>query len=160
MSRLDALKPTAPLQGVADDDVSAAEAAIGAVFPAGYRAFITRYGRGVLGGILRIYTPDGILNGPNNIKEWRARIGEYWFWDASESLLPKAHALECVIVGDTVGGDELIFHPSAPDRLYVLAHDFDEAYLVSTTGLEAAIDWFFTSGVLDEPFEDDSFEAH
>lgn len=160
MSRLDALKPTAALQGVADADVSAAEAATGAVFPSGYRAFITRFGRGVLGGILRIYTPGDILTGPNNFGEWRARIGEYWFWDASEALLPKAHALECVIVGDTVGGDELIFHPSAPDRLYVLAHDFDEAYLVSTTGLDAAVDWFFTSGVLDEPFEDDSFEPY
>lgn len=158
MSRFDRLQPTAPLQGVAESDVDAAERALGATFPSGYRAFVTRFGRGVLGGLVRIYTPQDIQSGPWNVREWRERIEEYWFWDASAALLPKAHALECVIVGDTVGGDELVFHPAAPDRLYLLAHDFDEAYLLSESGLEAAVDWFFTSGVLDPPFEDDSFE--
>jgi hypothetical protein len=160
MSRLDDLKPTAPSKGVAEDEVNAAESTLGCTFPTGYRGFITRYGRGVLGNLVRIYTPADILSGHNNLKEWRARIDEFWFWDSSAELLPKALALECVMLGDTVGGDELIFHPSEPDRLYVLPHDFDDAYLVSSTGFDAAIDWFFTAGVLDEPFEDDSFEPY
>ena len=160
MSRFDRLKPTSPPQRVADADVTAAEVALGATFPSGYRAFITRFGRGVLGGLMRIYTPDDIQNGPNNLREWRARIDEYWFWEDSAALLPKERALECIVIGDTVGGDELIFHPSEPDRLYVLAHDFDEAYLASDTGLEAAIGWFFESGVIDEPFENDGFEPY
>ena len=160
MTRFDRLKPTSPPNGVAGADVTAAQAALGATFPTGYRAFITRFGRGVLGGLMRIYTPDDIQNGPNNLREWRARIDEYWFWEDSAALLSKERALECIVIGDTVGGDELIFHPSEPDRLYVLAHDFDEAYLASSTGFEAAIDWFFESGVIDEPFENDSFEPY
>ncbi|HET9229809.1 MAG TPA: hypothetical protein VFO00_00885 [Vitreimonas sp.] len=160
MSRFDGLKPTAPLVGVPDAEVVASEQAIGGCFPTGYRAFITRFGRGVLGGLVRIYAPADIANGPNNVREWRNRIDEYWFWDASAELLPKARALQCICIADTVGGDELVFHPSEPDRLYVMAHDFDEAYLASTTGLEAAVDWFFTSGVIDQPFENDSFEPY
>ncbi|MBL8547451.1 MAG: SMI1/KNR4 family protein [Hyphomonadaceae bacterium] len=154
------LRPTRALAPIAPAEVAAAEAALSVRFPTGYYDFITRYGRGVLGGLVRIYTPADVLNGPNNVREWRARIDEYWFWDASAALLPKARALECVVIADTVGGDELVFHPDQTDRLYVLAHDFDEAYLASDVGLEAAVDWFFTSGVIDEPFEDLSFEPY
>ncbi len=155
--RLRATKPPAPVRA---EDVAAAEAALGAKFPAGYCDFITRYGRGILGGLLRIATPADVLGGPNNVHDWRARIDEYWFWDASADLLPKARALECIPIADTVGGDELIFHAAEPNRLYVLGHDFDEIHLASDVGLETAIDWFFTSGVLDEPFENDSFEPY
>jgi len=155
--RLARLRPSAALTPIAQAEISRAEAALGARFPDGYAALMTRFGRGVLGGLVRIYTPDAIVAG---VEEWRLRIDEYWFWEATEGVLPKAHALECVVLGDTVGGDELIFHPSAPNRLYVLAHDFDQAHLVSEAGLGPALDWFFTSGVLDEPFEDDGFEPY
>ena len=160
MSRFAVLQPTSPLQGVAEQDVVAAEAAFGGRFPDGYSAFITKYGRGLLGGLVRIYTPREIAEGPRSFAEWRKRIGEYWFWEKTADLLSKEIALECVVIADTVGDDELIFHPSDPNRLCVLAHDFDGAYLASNTGLEAAIDWFFTSGKLDEPFEDNSFEPY
>ena len=53
----------------------------------------------------------------------------------------------CVIVGDTLGGDELTFHPDAPDRILVLAHDDDSIHVVEG-GLAAAIEWVYTSGVL------------
>lgn len=160
MKRLDGLEPATPPLPVAAHEVDAAEAALTVTFPSGYREFITRYGRGVLGGPVRIYTPDDMLHGANNVREWRQRIDEYWFWDKTEALFPKAHALECIVIGDTVGGDELVFHPAQPSRLYVLSHDFDEAYLASESGLDAAVDWFFTSGVLDKPFEDKSFEPY
>ncbi|MGE0740845.1 MAG: SMI1/KNR4 family protein [Hyphomonadaceae bacterium] len=160
MNRLERLAPVSPPQPVSASDVDAAEAAIGGPFPNGYRAFMLRFGRGLLGGLVRIYTPAAIMEGPQSFSEWRMRIDEYWFWDASAALLPKSRALECVVIGDTIGGDELALHPSEPDRIFVFAHDFDQIYPASTTGLEAAIDWFFTSGMLDEAFEDDSFEPY
>lgn len=160
MSRFEKLRPTAAVQAVSAEDVTAAEAALGARFPAGYAAFMARFGRGITGGLVRVFPPNDILHGSNNVSSWRKRIDEYWFWDESADVLSKAHALESVILGDTVGGDELIFHPSAPDRVIVLAHDFDVAFVASETGLEAAVDWFFTSGKIDEPFEDDSFEPY
>lgn len=160
MSRFAKLQPNAPPTPSAEAEVTAAEGHFNTRFPTGYREFITRYGRGILGGFMRVATPADLLNGPNNVREWRARIDEYWFWDGSADLLPKAKALECIVIADTVGGDEFVFHPSQPDRIYVLAHDFDEIYLASESGIEAAADWLFTAGVLDEPFGDDSFEPY
>jgi hypothetical protein len=160
MSRVASLKPTGSLTPVPVAEVESAETQLAVRFPAGYRDFITSFGRGVLGGTVRVYTPQDILSGPNNLNEWRQRIDEYWFWNESAELMPKQRALECIIVGDTVGGDEIVFHPSDPDVIYVLPHDFETIWRVSTTGLEAAIDWFFTSGVLDDPFENDAFDPY
>ncbi len=160
MSRIDRLRPIAPPTPIADDAVTAAEAAFRTRFPSGYRTLMTRYGRGVLGGMIRIYTPDALLSGPLSVDEWRRRIDEYWFWDASAALLTKQRALECVIIGDTVGGDEIAFHPDDAERVYVFAHDFDEIFLASNSGLTSALDWFFTSGVLDQPLENDEFQPY
>lgn len=60
------------------------------------------------------------------LTEWRRRINKYWFWDDVRELLPKERALECVIIGDTVSGDELVFHPSRPNRLFVLPRDSEQ----------------------------------
>jgi hypothetical protein len=160
MSRFASLQPTAPLNPTPAADVDAAEAQLGVRFPSGYREFVTMFGRGVLGGVIRIYAPRDILSGVNNLSEWRQRIDEYWFWDESADLLSKQRALECVILGDTVGGDEFVFHPADPDAIYVLPHDFETAWRISAAGLEPAVDWFFTSGVLDEPFENSAFEPY
>jgi len=51
--------------------------------------------------------------------DWRDRIKKYWVWDKGTDLLPKARALECVIVGDTGNGDELVFHAVATARASV-----------------------------------------
>jgi hypothetical protein len=37
-----------------------------------------------------------------------------------KKLLPKEWALESVILGDTVNGDELVFHPCKPKQWFVL----------------------------------------
>jgi len=76
-----------------------------------------RFGEGLLAGYVRVYPPHQILKGDNNVNAWRERIDEYWFWDAGKDVLSKDRALECVIVADTMDGDELVAHPSDPDRL-------------------------------------------
>ena len=136
--------------------VSAAELALGTRFPAGYREYITRFGRGVLGGTyIRIYIPGRIVA---ERAEWRARIDEYWFWDDGAPVLTKERALECIVFSDTLDGDELIFHPCAPDTIYVLLRQADTIY-VAGVGLPAAIEWMCGSGVLTEAFTDRIFEA-
>jgi len=139
-------------------EVDAAEAKIGARFPLGYREYVTRFGEGVLGGsYVRIYPPRRILNGLNNLEEWRARIEEYWFWEDGCEILTKEQALESVIVGDTVDGDELLFHPNNPDRLVVLPRN-SESIFVAGDGLPEAIDWLCSSGTLTEAFAERDFE--
>jgi hypothetical protein len=145
-----------PLYYNSAPDVDDAEARLGIRLPAGYREFIARFGEGFLGGCIRVYPPYQILEGDNNVSAWRERISEYWFWDAGADVLTKDRALECVIVADTIDGDELVAHPSAPDRLYVLPR-YDEMIYVAGDGLLPAIEWMLTSGILTEPTEDQSF---
>src|SRR5689334_17962583 len=102
-------------------EVDAAEAQHGFRFPTGYREYITQLGEGILGGsFIRIYPPRRILTGDNNLAEWRQRIEEFWFWEEGQDVLAKDQALQSVIIGDTLNGDELIVHPENPERIYVL----------------------------------------
>jgi hypothetical protein len=133
-------------------EVAAAEAATG------YREYVTRFGEGILGGAyIRIYPPRRILTGTNNVREWRERIREYWQWDEVGGGLTKDEAFESVIIGDTVGGDELIVHPRQPERVLVLPHESSAIY-VGGDGLPATIEWLCSSGTLTEAFDERDFE--
>jgi hypothetical protein len=147
----------APLVLSPPAEVDAAEAQLGIRFPSGYREYVTQFGEGVLGSYVRIYPPRRILSGANNLIEWRRRIDQYWFWDGSSGTLTKEQALEAVIIGDTLDGDELIVHPGNPERIYVLPRQSEQIY-VAGDGLPAAIEWLCTSGTLTEPFPERNFE--
>jgi hypothetical protein len=139
-------------------EVDAAEAQLGIRFPTGYREYVTRFGEGVLGGsYIRIYPPRRILSGLNNLAEWRQRIDQFWFWDDGRDVLTKPQALESVIIGDTLDGDELIVHPSNPERVYVLPRNSETIY-VAGDGLPAVIEWLCGSGTLTEAFSERDFE--
>jgi hypothetical protein len=144
-----------PLVLAAADDVDAIESRLWIKLPGGYREYVTTLGEGVLGGsFIRVYPPWRI---EKELTEWRQRIRKYWFWDAGRELLPKERALECVIIGDTLNGDELVFHPCRPDRLFVLPRDSEEV-LEAGANLLAAIEWICGSGELTEPFPERNFE--
>jgi hypothetical protein len=143
------------LKPVLSDEVASAEAALGISFPEGYREFVLKFGEGVLGGdFIRIYPPARIVR---DLDGWRRRIDEYWFWDQGATVAPKAKVLDGVIIADTLNGDELFFHQSAPNTIYVLPRDSEEIF-VAGLGLPAAIEWLCTSGVLTEPFDERNFE--
>ena len=147
-----------PLVLSSNAEVDDAEADLGIRFPSGYREYITRLGEGVLGGnYIRIYPPRRILTGLNNLAEWRQRVNEYWFWAAAAVILTKEKVLECIIVGDTLIGDELIVHPSNPERIYVLPREL-ESIFVAGDGLLPAMEWLCSSGTLIEPFAERNFE--
>jgi hypothetical protein len=137
-------------------DVDAAERQLGMRLPSGYGEFIARFGEGMLAGYLRVYPPYQILEGDNSVTEWRKRIDEYWFWDDGRDVLTKEKALECIIVADTVDGDELAAHPSKPDRLYVFPR-YEETLYVAGDGLLPAIEWLLTSGTQTERIDDRTF---
>jgi hypothetical protein len=140
------------------EEVDQAEKEFGLQFPSGYREYVTRLGDGIFGGYyVRVYPPKRLLAGENNVREWRERINEYWFWDQGEPLLPKPQALESVIIGDTLDGDELVVHPSNPERIYVLPRYQEEAYHAGD-GLLAALEWLSSAGILTEAYEQREFE--
>ncbi|CAM6127422.1 unnamed protein product [Calypogeia fissa] len=136
-------------------EVEALESKLWIKFPSGYREYMERLGEGCLGGtFVRIYPPWRI---EQDLHSWRQRISRYWCWDQSAELLPKERALECVVLGDTGGGDELIFHPCRPDRLFALPHG-QEVALEAGGDLLEAIEWMCSSGELAEPFEERELE--
>ena len=123
-------------------------------FPAAYREFITTLGEGVLGGaFVRVYPPWRI---EKELDDWRQRINKYWFWEKGRKLLPKERALECVILGDTLNGDELVFHPMHPNQLFVLPRGGKTVFLAGTD-LLSAVDWMCASGKLTRPFVERQF---
>src|SRR5262249_27848593 len=139
-------------------EVNAAEAHLGIHSPSGYREYVPQFGEGVRGGsLLRIYPPRRILSGANNLAEWRRRIDQYWFWDGGSDVLTKQQVLECIIIGDTAEGDELIIHPHNPERVYVLPRHSEDIYIAGN-GLPAVIEWLCGSGPLTQPVVERKFE--
>lgn len=143
-----------PLVLATQADVEGIESRLWITFPEGYRDYVTRLGEGVLGSFVRIYPPWQI---ESELAEWRRRIAKYWFWDEGRDVLPKERALECVIVGDTINGDEMVFHPSRRDRLFVLPRD-DEQIFDAGADLLAAVEWICGSGHLVETLPELDFE--
>lgn len=144
---------------VSDLDVDAGEKFLNTRFPRGYRKFITKFGVGIICYYVQIYSPNRILDGQNNLNEWRKRIDQYWFWDNENGKLPKSKALECIIIGDTTSGDELIFHPNNPDEIFILPRDFETVFS-NNQGLSDTIDWLCSSGtLLFETFDEMFFEG-
>lgn len=136
-------------------EVDEAEARIGFSLPSGYREYATMLGEGVLGGsFIRIYPPHRMLR---ELPVWRERINEYWFWDLGRDVLTKEEALQSIILGDTVAGDELVVHPDRSERIYVLPRSYEEVF-VAGDGLPAAVEWLCSAGTLTEPFSDREFE--
>ena len=104
-------------------------------FPAGYHDFMTMVGPGILGGMVRLYPPSRI---DAEQSEWRQRIDEFWFW-GDGPLLSAVDAQQAVRIADTLGGDELVFHPRKPNRLMLLPHEDEEVILISESGFLPAL---------------------
>lgn len=138
------------LRPVQPGAVAAAEATLGCRFPAGYAAYVERFGEGDLGDLVRVYPPDKVLT---DREEWRERITEYWFWETAAAGVTPELIRECVLVADSLNGDEFCFHPADPDTLFALPRDFDEVYRLAP-GLMSALDWALRAGVLVDPGPD------
>jgi len=143
-----------PLVLATSADVDRFEAEYWVKFPAGYREYVTELGEGVLSEFVRIYPPWRI---EVELADWRERINRYWFWDEGAKVLPKPRALECIVIGDTTNGDEMVFHPGRTDALFVLPRHSD-AIFPAGADLFAAVDWMCNSGKLSDPFDERNFE--
>jgi hypothetical protein len=144
-----------PLVRATAAQVREAEDRLWVTFPAGYREYVTTLGKGVLGGsFVRVYPPWRVVR---ELPVWRDRVRKYWFWDKGRKLLPKERALECVIVADTVNGDELVFHPGRPDRLFVLPRHRETVFEAGANLLDA-VEWMCASGKLTKRFPERAFE--
>ena len=135
-------------------EVDALESELWITFPKGYREYVTQLGQGSLSSFVRVYPPWQIAK---ELTEWRRRIEKHWFWDAGRKLLPKPRAIECVIVGDTFSGDELVFHPCRPEALFVLSSESGRVFDAGPD-LLTAVDWMCSSGKLTSRISELIFE--
>ena len=136
-------------------EVDKMEQTLWATFPDGYQDYITKLGEGTLGGcFVRIYPPRRILE---ELEPWRKRVSKYWLWDKGKKVLPKERAVECILIGDSMNGDELVFHPSRPGHLFVLPRHKQTIYEAGTD-LLGAVDWMCSSGKLTKAFKEREFE--
>ena len=135
------------------EEVNQLEKSIAGVMPNGYRDYVTKLGEGVLGGsYIRIYPPHRIVR---ELNDWRERVNQYWFWDRGPCEASRAK--EYVIIGDTLDGDELVFHPKAPSEIYVFPRN-EECSIQAGGTLWDAIEWLCSSGRLTQPFKKRNLE--
>lgn len=135
-----------PLVTASAEQVRALEAELWLSFPEGYREYISRLGEGSLCGFIQIHPPWRI---EKDLDAWRRLHAQYWFWDEGPQLLPQKRAVECVCIGNTLDGDQLVFHPSRRDRLFVLPRHHREVFEAGPD-LLSAVDWMLRSGHLIE----------
>jgi hypothetical protein len=139
------------------EEVTQLEQQLGAKMPDGYQEFVTTLGLGILKDAVRIYMPNRISR---ELNEFQQRWDEYWFCDKGRDILSKEKAMESIIIADTIIGDELVFHPLQPNKLYILPHNSDQIFEPGSN-LDEAIEWILHSGVLfsdgDDEEEDEDF---
>lgn len=121
---------TGSLRPVAPAELEAAEAALGCRFPPDYREFVLRFGAGELNELtLRAFSPSQIVRvTPDD----RTRLSEYWYWVDSPEVWSQERAIESIACFDGSCGDDIRFHPSDPQTMYLLPHEHTVIYKFTT----------------------------
>ncbi len=146
----DELTGKTKLSLVEDQEITDVEKELNIRFESDYKRYVTTYGIGILGGsFIRIYAPWRIKN---ERTQWTKRITKFYFWN--DKNLNKDQVLQSLIIGDTMGGDEIIFYAN---QYYVLPHSKTEIFSIGQS-LNEAIEWLCSSGVLTEAFKERNFE--
>lgn len=115
------------IQPVSLAEVEHLEIRLGIRLPDGYRGFITRFGDGFYCDLFRIYTPSEILRKYSEYQDlWGASYTPddqgkaRWYYEGSEVVLNPSELEQSYIIGDTKDGDQLVFYPLQPDKIFVI----------------------------------------
>ncbi|WP_299487679.1 SMI1/KNR4 family protein [Acaryochloris sp. IP29b_bin.137] len=119
---------TLPLRPLSIQALSAVEDHLGFLFPEDYRQFVTTLGPGITNLSIQTLSPQRIVD--IFLSEVRERLSDCWFWDNSPNVLTQAQAVECVPFFDSNLGDDILFHPSDPNRWFILGHEEEEVVVV------------------------------
>jgi hypothetical protein len=115
------------IQPIVRAEVKQIEAHLGIQLPLGYTEFITQFGIGLYCGFFRIYSPEQIKQQYfDQRKLWDRQyfidnLGiRHWFFEGSEDILSETELQESFVIGDSMDGDNLVFYPPHPDKIYIL----------------------------------------
>ena len=128
------------IQPVPQSEVDKLEDHFGFKFPIGYTNFITRFGYGEYCGLFYIYTPLSILaRSLDERKTWRQFYYEsvvddkqHWIFEGSERVLSEKQLQKSILIGSSLDGDQLVFYPPKPDRIYILPRHSDKIVWVKS----------------------------
>jgi hypothetical protein len=119
-------------------EVEKAESSLGCEFPSDYKRLITLLGSGEFQPMpIRLLAPRLILQ---NLEEDKAVYSECWDWTDSPEVWDQERALESVACFDGYAGDAIRFHPSNPNRMYILSRSATTIEVV--TSFAELIDYY------------------
>ena len=133
-----------PLVRATQSEVTDLETRLEATFPAGYREYVTQLGEGVLSDLVRVLPPWRVLG---ELEAHRGTMAGFWFWESGDDAFDQAAAMESIPLADTLDGDVIAFHPTAPERIVVLPRHHDRVYVRGPDFLET-INWVCSGRVI------------
>jgi hypothetical protein len=124
-------------------EVESLEQHLGFSLLSGYREFITRFGEGDYCDLFRIYPPARIREEYALHREFLREHEYHQFFKGSDSVLSKKQLQECILIGDSHDGDYIEYHPSMPDKLFVLPRHDDKIHILKADFRDLHI-WIWT----------------
>ncbi len=134
------------LRVTTDVDVVLAQTQLGTQFPNGYRDYVTTLGTGYCNDYIRVLLPAEVLSDLGEARERWAMFAPSRYKEGRD-LLPLERMVESIMLLDTIDGDEAVFHPDAPNALYVLPRQDEQIYEIGHT-LNDALTWLLSAHVL------------
>ena len=123
---------------VSAEQLRAAEALLGCTFPPDYRDFVLQFGAGEFRELaLAVPSPKAVAA---RTPDDRTRLREFWFWTASPEVWSQEKACGSIACFDGSSGDDVRFHPSDPQAMYILPHDHE--YICRVTNFDDLISRF------------------
>ncbi len=103
-----------------EEDIQAFEARMQIVLPADHRDFLKIFGEGVVFNHFRVFGLDKIMA---EAKVFQLRWQEYFLWEDSNSALKIDQMGNCIIIGDSFNGDELVVSRDYPGEVFYFPQD-------------------------------------
>jgi hypothetical protein len=112
--------------------------------PVWYREFMTRLGEGNYCGYVYVHSPSYVED-PS--QRWKALRGNTGGFPWKDDLLTHEIVSQSIEIAHTLDGDEFVFYPTEPNKIYVLPRHNSNIYLAGSN-LKEVLEWLFTSDIL------------
>lgn len=132
MNTSDVLIISKRIQPVSLNEINQIEESLGVRLPTGYREFITTFGEGIYCDLFCIFPPQKILNEYEGRRRTWREYAQLFFYQDREQPLEEAKLYDSIILGETIDGDQMVYYPLEPDRLYMLPRHSDVITMVSS----------------------------
>lgn len=109
-----------------------------------YENYVMQYGPSELANMVRVYSPDRILD---DTQEFREGWDGYFHWGNEDSALTEDDLQECFPIADTWNGDVFVFKKGKKIGIYCLPRDEDTIFFVGDD-LQDIVNFAMLSGKL------------